>query len=202
MRRAEPAWRSRLAHHLERPWVHLVVLAAVAVDVAVTMSELSLTDVCPPPPPESADAARMQSWLAAFALTGRVLLAVLLAHQALMIFALGAAAFFARHELVVDLVVVVVAVVLEALEARAEHEGAAHHHKGAGDDAVLLTMLLWRVARVAHGFFVTAEAEYEGEEKAVEARRLAQEVKRLEAEVEALRAAAAASKGDQAAVMQ
>ena len=202
MRRAEPAWRSRLAHHLERPWVHLVVLAAVAVDVAVTMSELSLTDVCPPPPPESADAARMQSWLAAFALTGRVLRAVLLAHQALMICALGAAAFFARHELVVDLVVVVVAVVLEALEARAEHEGAAHHHKGAGDDAVLLTMLLWRVARVAHGFFVTAEAEYEGEEKAVEARRLAQEVKRLEAEVEALRAAAAASKGDQAAVKQ
>jgi hypothetical protein len=168
----------------------------VAVDVAVTMCELSLTDVCPPPPPESADAARLQRWLAAFALTGRALLAALLAHQALLMFALGAAAFFARRELVVDLVVVGVAVVLEALEARAEHEGSAHQHKGAGDDAVLLAMLLWRVVRVAHGFFVTAEAEYVGEEKAVEAHRLAKEVKRLEAEVEALRAAAASSKGE------
>jgi hypothetical protein len=200
MRSESTPWRSRLAHHLERPWVHLVVLAAVAVDVAVTMCELSLTDVCPPPPPASADAARLQRWLAAFAMTGRVLLAALLAHQALLMFALGAVAFFARRELVVDLVVVVVAVALEALEAHAEHAGSAHHHKGAGDDAMLLAMLLWRVVRVAHGFFVTAEAEFEGEEKAVEARRLAQEVKRLEDEVEALRAAAAAAagKGDKA----
>ena len=55
---------------------------------------------------------------------------------------------------------------------------------------MLFAMLLWRLVRVAHGFFLTAEAEFEGEEKAHEARELAEKIERLEAEVATLRAAA------------
>lgn len=188
-----PSWRARLALHLERPWVHLLMLAAVAADVAITACELSLTDICPAPPAASADAARLHGWLARFALAGRALLAALLAHQALLMYSLGAARFLARRELVLDLVVVAVAVALEALEARAEHASAGnhnHHHqhrRSGADDAVLFAMLLWRVVRVAHGFFVTAEAEFEGEEHAALARELAEKVERLEGEIATLR---------------
>ena len=122
--------RSPLQKALEDPFMQVGVLLLIFSDVATTLCELMLSEVCPAPPHGSHAAHDLEHWEERLAWTGRAMLGVLMLHQVLLLYAYGAD--FWHHKMhVLDFVICSVAVGLEAMELRA---GEGVQHEGAEDN--------------------------------------------------------------------
>jgi hypothetical protein len=128
MARAHREEKSPLQEALDSPFMQAGVLLLIFSDVATTLCELMLSEVCPAPPHGSHAAHGLEHWEERLAWTGRGMLGVLLLHQLLLLWAYGWN--FWHHVMhVLDFVICCTAVGLEVLELR----GESAQHKGGED---------------------------------------------------------------------
>ena len=181
------AAHSPLVRFLEGPSLHAAVLLCIFLDIATTLCELMLSDVCPVPPHSSSGARTLHAWSHGLSWTGRGMLGVLLLHQTLLLFAMGRRAFFSAtwegRLRAIDFFICTVAVGLEVAEARLGG-GSRAGLEDNFDEMVLMALLAFRVTRVVHGFVVAAEQHVETSHQIV----------RLQSEAEGLRAELAAAR--------
>jgi hypothetical protein len=127
--------RSPLQQALDSPFMQAGVLLLIFSDVATTLCELMLSEVCPAPPHGSRAAHHLEGWEGRLAWTGRAMLGVLMLHQLSLLYAYGAE--FWHHKMhVLDFVICCVAVGLEAFELL-KGEGAQHAGEGDNKDEAL-----------------------------------------------------------------
>lgn len=131
--------KSPLQLALDSPFMQAGVLLLIFSDVATTLCELMLSEVCPAPAHGSHDAHSLEHWEVRLAWTGRAMLGVLMVHQLLLLWAYGWE--FWHHKMhVLDFVICCVAVGLEAVELLRGEGTQQRTHEGNKDEALCVPL--------------------------------------------------------------
>jgi len=146
------------SHHL-----HALIALIVFVDVTCVACELMLRDVCVEPQENDISGInRMESWINGLAWTSRGLVFILFAREVLLAIMKGLE-YFKSVGHIVDLVILSVAIGLEIsmlVEENRANQSKDNLEKDASVQeagSILVVLLAWRVVRVLHGIYLTAE---------------------------------------------
>jgi len=193
--RAEVSWEKRRLHAisiLRSHHLHALIALIVFVDVTCVACELMLRDVCVAPQDSDISGRhRMESWQEGLAWTSRGLVFILFAREVLLAIIKGYE-YFKSLGHIADLVILTVAVGLEigmlVEEGNKANQSKDHLDKEAGVQeagSILVILLAWRVVRVLHGLYLTAE-DAENELDEAEVKELRTYIKDLEERVKEL----------------
>ena len=165
------SWSSRRKHVekiLGSHHLHALIALVVFVDVTCVACELMIRDVCITPVfPQEGDLGgmhRMESWAFALSWTSRALVFFLFAREIMLLFMKGID-YFRSIGHVADMIILTVAMGLEIgmlVEEQKKKNQSTHSslEKDTGAEEagnIIVVLLAWRVVRVLHGLYLTAE---------------------------------------------